>query len=86
LLGLVEQPDADCGEVDQLLARHLSHVRARVRELTQLEETLAQMQQACSNHRTISECGILDELNTDLTEETAAPTHNHVPGSHGRRR
>ena len=40
LIRLAEQPEADCSEVDALLARHLDHVRERLRELTSLESTL----------------------------------------------
>lgn len=85
LVRLAEQPGADCVEVDALLARHLSHVRERRQELTQLEKTLEQLQRACSENRTVNECGILDELTTGLKHEPVAANHNHIPGSHGKR-
>ncbi|MEX0604908.1 MAG: Cd(II)/Pb(II)-responsive transcriptional regulator [Marinobacter sp.] len=85
LVKLAEQPGADCGEVDALLARHLHHVRERLQELNHLEKTLEQLQKACSENRTVSECGILDELTADLDNEPAIARHNHIPRSHGKR-
>lgn len=86
LIRLAEQPEADCSEVDALLARHLDHVRERLRELTSLETTLEQLQRACSNGRTVRECGILDGLCAEPEPVKVAEPHNHVPGTHGQGR
>lgn len=86
LIRLAEQPEADCSEVDALLARHLDHVRERLRELTSLEATLEQLQQACSDGRTVRECGILGGLAADPEQVPVAEPHNHVPGTHGQGR
>jgi Cd(II)/Pb(II)-responsive transcriptional regulator len=83
LLRLAEKPTADCSEVDALLASHLSHVRARLKELTSLEQTLVSLQRACASPGAISDCGILDGLNTELDKLSDAEPHNHVPGTHG---
>lgn len=83
LIRLAEQPEADCSEVDALLARHLVHVSERLRELASLEETLVQLQAACSDARTVRECGILDGLSSELETPGADDHHNHVPGTHG---
>lgn len=85
LLRLADQSSADCSEVDGLLARHLNHVRERLRELAQLENALEQLQQACSKNRTVSECGILDGLTSDSSRESPLSKHNHIPGTHGTR-
>lgn len=85
LVRLADQPDADCSEVDALLARHLEHVRQRLTELHQLEDTLAQLQQACSEGRTVAECGILGGLSDALDTDLPQDSHNHIPGSHGAR-
>lgn len=85
LVRLAEQPEADCSEVDALLARHLNHVRQRLKELASLEETLEQLQQACSEGRTVSQCGILGGLTADLDQEPTCADHNHIPGTHGPR-
>lgn len=83
LIRLAEQPEADCSEVDALLARHLVHVRERLRELASLEETLVQLQEACSDARTVRECGILGGLSSELETPQPEDVHNHVPGTHG---
>ncbi len=82
LIRLADKPDADCSEVDALLARHLSHVRERLRELASLEDTLERLQKACSEGRTVSECGILGGLTSESAREAPASNHNHIPGTH----
>jgi Cd(II)/Pb(II)-responsive transcriptional regulator len=83
LIELADQPDADCSQVDALLARHLEHVRQRLDELTHLEDTLTQLQTACSQGRTVSECGILGGLSSGALPEPEIDSKNHIPGSHG---
>lgn len=85
LVRLADQPDADCSEVDALLARHLNHVQERLEELRQLESTLSQLQQACSEGRTVAECGILGGLSRAVDARLPHDSHNHIPGSHGTR-
>lgn len=82
LIRLADQPDADCSEVDALLARHLSHVRERLKELASLEDTLEQLQRACSEGRTVSECGILGGLTSEPASDEPPAHNNHVPGTH----
>ncbi|MBO6850934.1 MAG: Cd(II)/Pb(II)-responsive transcriptional regulator, partial [Marinobacter sp.] len=77
LIRLAEQPEADCSEVDALLAHHLNHVRERLRELASLEETLVRLQQACTEGRTVRECGILDGLSAEPDTPVADDRHNH---------
>lgn len=84
LIRLSENPEADCHEVDALLARHLIHVRDRLSELATLEKTLQQLQQACAKAGTVEECGIMEGLSSeqgDLPGNTAGE-RNHVPGTH----
>ena len=83
LIRLADQPGADCSQVDELLARHLTHVRERLNELQQLEDTLSQLQKACSEGRTVSECGILGGLSSEALTHKDDNTHNHIPGTHG---
>ncbi len=85
LIRLADQPEADCSEVDALLARHLNHVRERLEELANLEDTLQQLQKACSEGRTVSECGILGGLTSEPVPEPGASSHSHIPGTHGAR-
>lgn len=84
LIRLADNPEADCSEVDALLARHLSHVRERLTELTGLEQTLERLQRACSQGRTVSECGILGGLTKELDRVDDHRAPNHVPGTHGK--
>lgn len=84
LIQLANQPEADCSEVDALLARHLNHVRERLAELARLEKTLERLQKACSRGRSVSECGILDGLNSEIGQLEDTHHANHVPGTHGK--
>ncbi len=83
LIAMADQPDADCSQIDELLARHLTHVRQRLEELKRLEDTLSQLQTACSQGRTVSECGILGGLSSETLPEPETDSHNHIPGTHG---
>lgn len=84
LIRLSENPEADCHEVDVLLASHLNHVRDRLKELENLEKTLQQLQKACSDSGTVQECGILGGLSSKLEDlhSKHSDHENHVPGSH----
>lgn len=85
LIRLSENPEADCQQVDELLASHLSHVRERLTELTNLENTLQQLQRACSDAGTVQECGIMGGLSSADLEPAprdAGDHENHVPGTH----
>lgn len=87
LIRLADQPEADCRDVDALLDRHLQHVRERLQELKCLEQALVRLQAACSQGRTVSECGILEGLATELgkLDDNTDSEGNHVPGTHGHR-
>ncbi len=68
LIRFSEKPEADCNEVNALLARHLDHVRDRLKELANLEQTLQKLQKACSDAGTVQECGILGGLSSELED------------------
>jgi Cd(II)/Pb(II)-responsive transcriptional regulator len=84
LIRLSEHPEADCHDVDALLARHLDHVRDRLKELASLEQTLQKLQTACSEAGTVEECGILGGLGSELEDlpDKKSDHGNHVPGTH----
>jgi len=84
LIRLSENPEADCHEVDALLARHLNHVRNRLNELANLETALQQLHQACSKTGTVEQCGIMGGLSSELGDLSGNNTdqRNHVPGTH----
>ncbi|MBU2953579.1 Cd(II)/Pb(II)-responsive transcriptional regulator [Marinobacter sp. F3R08] len=83
LIRLAEKPEADCRDVNALLARHLVHVRERLQELASLEQTLVRLQKACADGGSVRECGILDGLSSELESLATEHPHNHVPGTHG---
>ncbi|BES73328.1 Cd(II)/Pb(II)-responsive transcriptional regulator [Marinobacter nanhaiticus D15-8W] len=83
LLDLRENPEARCGEANQLLAEHLEHVRQRINELNQLANQLELIQDQCHEEQAARDCGILNEL--DRMEAATDDSDNHVPGSHGHR-
>lgn len=62
LLEFVEQPNADCGDIDQLIDTQLAKVRARLKSLKELEKQLASLRGRCGAKRIAGECGILHEL------------------------
>jgi Cd(II)/Pb(II)-responsive transcriptional regulator len=62
LLHFVEQPDADCGDIDRLIDRQLNKVRARLNSLQALEKQLSTLRGRCGSKRVAGECGILHEL------------------------
>ncbi|WP_148864314.1 Cd(II)/Pb(II)-responsive transcriptional regulator [Marinobacter fonticola] len=83
LLELRDNPEARCGEANQLLGEHLGHVRRRIDELNQLAHQLEVIQGQCHEEQAARDCGILNEL--DRMEAAADDKETHVPGSHGHR-
>jgi Cd(II)/Pb(II)-responsive transcriptional regulator len=59
LLKFIDQPGEDCSAVDALVAEHLRHVRARMRELKALEQQLKLLQSACGDAQPHATCGIV---------------------------
>lgn len=84
LLRLKDAPQADCGEVNELLDEHIGHVAARIRELRELEKQLKQLRQQCAIPRDTAHCGILREIahNARQAPEESARPAGHMAGSH----
>ncbi|MDG5500922.1 Cd(II)/Pb(II)-responsive transcriptional regulator [Marinobacter sp. BGYM27] len=88
LLELRDNPEARCGEANQLIDEHLQHVRHRIDELTQLADQLQVIQGECGTEQATRDCGILNELDrmsVSREDRSDGRVHNHVPGSHGHR-
>lgn len=89
LLGFIDQPGADCGEVNQVLDDHIGHVAKRIQELRELETELRELRSRCQSTRPGQACAILQELNHPQAGETAPrPTsdiHTHVGAVHRRK-
>ena len=85
LIRLADEPAANCGDIDVLIERHLQHVRERLQELAQLEQTLAGLREACTGPGRREKCGILLGLNPSTSDPAGSPgtAHNHIPGAHG---
>jgi Cd(II)/Pb(II)-responsive transcriptional regulator len=62
LLGFVDKPDTNCGDVDALLDDQLARVRARLKSMRALEKQLLLLRALCSGAHEGAYCGILDEL------------------------
>jgi Cd(II)/Pb(II)-responsive transcriptional regulator len=62
LLGFVDQPGEDCGDVDLLVDQQLAKVRARLQSMQALEKQLLQLRTRCIDGRGTHACGILTEL------------------------
>lgn len=62
LLTFRDRPELDCGEVNALVDSHIAQVRAKLKELRELERELLDLRRSCDTARTARECGILNSL------------------------
>lgn len=85
LLRFRDEPQADCADVNALLAEHIGHVAARIRELRQLETQLKALQAQCAEVRDAGHCGILNGLAKASAPAAVRSAHAHVSGTHGER-
>ncbi|MCM5570124.1 Cd(II)/Pb(II)-responsive transcriptional regulator [Burkholderiaceae bacterium FT117] len=72
LLGFVDHPDADCGDINELIDEQLARVRARLDSLRALERQLASLSAQCREPHAARECGILQELVSAAQGEACA--------------
>ncbi|WP_233270227.1 Cd(II)/Pb(II)-responsive transcriptional regulator [Stutzerimonas stutzeri] len=64
LLDFSNQPDARCGDINQLIDQQLQRVRTRLESLHALERQLKALRGCCAGDLPIQGCGILNELNS----------------------
>ncbi|MDE2365594.1 MAG: Cd(II)/Pb(II)-responsive transcriptional regulator [Betaproteobacteria bacterium] len=62
LLQFRDSPQADCGEVNELLDRHIQQIGTRMEALSQLKLHLTALRENCTGHRPTETCGILQGL------------------------
>jgi len=62
LLAFVARPQANCGDIDQLIDAQLARVRARLQSMRALEKQLTVLREQCGTGRAAAQCGILHEL------------------------
>lgn len=72
LLDFVTRPDADCGDINQLIDAQLDRVRERLRSVQALERQLVALRAQCDAQRSTRECGILHELVAASLQEDCA--------------
>jgi len=77
LLQFRDDPEANCGEVNLLLDKHIGHVVSRIQELKMLQTHLKQLRATCRQAQAARDCGILQGL---TKAEHQAPRNL---GSHG---
>jgi Cd(II)/Pb(II)-responsive transcriptional regulator len=81
LLQFKDQPQADCGQVNNLLDEHIGHVAERIRVLRALEKELRALRAACPVPHAAADCGILQGIDHAGTKAPVAP-RRHVRGAH----
>lgn len=62
LSGLIDRPQADCGDINLVIDEHLGRVRARLKSMRALEKQLTALRAHCEVGHKVAECGILQEL------------------------
>ena len=62
LLEYWDEPDKDCGNVNDLLDEHIRTVEIRMNELEQLKKHLTALRQKCMSEASAKSCGILNTL------------------------
>lgn len=76
LLDFVNDPKADCGDIDRLIDEQLARVRARLKSMRALEKQLGTLRARCDAGHTAAECGILHELVAAAHGEACACHHD----------
>lgn len=62
LLAYWDEPNKECGNVNDLLDEHIRTVETRMNELAQLKQHLIVLRQKCMSEATAESCGILNTL------------------------
>lgn len=81
LLRVKDAPTSDCGDVNELLDDHISHVADRIRELQALEQQLKTLRERCREEQQAANCGILNALSRPARDPKLVG-RGHVHGAH----
>jgi DNA-binding transcriptional MerR regulator len=73
LIDLRESRAKDCGDINELLEKHIGHVAERIRELRMLKRDLEALRAQCTSPHSVLECGILNGLDRAAVKATAKP-------------
>lgn len=77
LLNFLDQPAADCVDVNILVDEQLARVRARLKSMRALEKQLTRLRERCAAPHATDECGILQEL-VSAAQGEACVCHAHA--------
>jgi DNA-binding transcriptional MerR regulator len=76
LLALQDQPDMACGQIDALVAEHLTAVNDRIEKLIALRFELQRMLASCTGGR-VSECRVIESIATCDCRSSSDPAPNN---------
>ena len=62
LLSFKDKPELDCSEVNALMDAHIAQVRAKIKDLRELERELTELRRSCHTTRTARDCSIINNL------------------------
>lgn len=62
MLGFRDHPELECGQVNELVEAHIEQVRAKIRDLEELQRQLLELRRSCDAVRIARDCGILQSL------------------------
>lgn len=82
LLRFKDEPQSDCGEVNDLLDEHIGHVALRIRELRALEGELRTLRKQCAVPHASADCGILQGIEEAAGQGGKRAPLRHVRGAH----
>ncbi|MCJ8340176.1 MAG: Cd(II)/Pb(II)-responsive transcriptional regulator [Pseudomonadales bacterium] len=82
LLQARNQPAQKCDSIDQLIDDHLQHVTVRIKELQKLEAQLLKLRLQCQTPTDSQHCGILQDLEQAIEDNSTDKNFSHVAGSH----
>jgi len=60
-----------CRETERIVDRKLQDVRAKIRDLEQIESALSQLNDACPGEGTAEDCPILDDFRFSVSDDEA---------------
>jgi Cd(II)/Pb(II)-responsive transcriptional regulator len=83
LLQFRDEPEQNCGAVNELLDKHIEHVARRIHELKLLQQQLKQLRSTCRSVQRVKECGILQGLALAQPEDNGTrKLGTHTGGCH----
>ena len=64
LHALLEHPEQNCHQVNDIIDQHLIEVKAKIKTLQSFEKQLKTLRQSCQNESSIANCQIIKTLQT----------------------